>query len=165
MSMKYLALGAIALALTACQQAPAGHQFTAADSMAIDSTRDRWAAAYNAGDMAAVAALFTDDAVDQPGDAPAVTGRAAIQQFLAGMHTQMPARIHIAPATRFEGHGDMAIAAGPFHMMVDSATTLNAKYLVVFKRQADGKWLLAYDANSMDAPPPASPPAPPARRR
>ena len=163
MRVKHIALGALACGLAACQPAP--RQFTAADSIAIDSTRDRWAAAYNAGDMAAVAALFTDDAVDLPGDQPAVTGRAAIQQLLTGMHTQMPARIHIAPATRFEGHGDMAIASGPFHMMVDSATTLNAKYLVVFKRQADGKWLLAYDANSMDAPTAAAAPPPPSSRR
>ncbi len=166
-STRIAALTFALASLAACQQGGNQPAFTSADSLAVDSVRLAWQTAYNAGDAAAVAALYDSMAVNMPGDAPSQTGREAIRAGIAAQLAAMPhAPIEIGAAAHFNGFGTTAIVVGPFHVTTgDSAhpTRLDGKYLVVVKRGQDGKWRLRYDASSFDAPMPASPPPPPAR--
>ena len=165
---RFAAIALAVAALAACQGNGAPDAFTSADSLAVDSVRVAWQAAYNAGDAAAAAALYDSNAVDMGGDQPTIEGRAAIQQALA---TQMAAtphtRFEVMPASHFVGRGNMAISTGPYHMMMGdsaSAMTYNGKYLTVVRRAPDGRWRLHFISYSMDAPMPAPAPAPGRRR-
>jgi len=46
----------------------------------IQALNDIWAAAYNANDAATIVALYADDAISMPDDAPMLVGKAAIQK-------------------------------------------------------------------------------------
>ena len=72
--MRRIAISALLVLLTA---APAMAQSKAA----IQKLDDQWASAFNKGDAAAVAAMYTDDAYVLPAGAPMVHGHADIQAF------------------------------------------------------------------------------------
>lgn len=48
---------------------------------AIETANAQWTAAFNRGDAAAVAALYTPDAIVMPPDSDMIRGRQAIQEF------------------------------------------------------------------------------------
>src|SRR5260221_14215905 len=68
----------LATCLTLIGTAPAMAQSKAA----IQKLNDEWAAAFNKGDAAALAAMYTEDAYVLPAGAPLGKGRAAIEGFL-----------------------------------------------------------------------------------
>src|SRR6185437_13197526 len=76
---KGIRAGAVLAALVAAPVLPALAQSKAA----IQKLNDAWMAAFNKGDAAAVAAMYTDDAYMLPAGAPLVKGRDDIQKFLA----------------------------------------------------------------------------------
>jgi uncharacterized protein (TIGR02246 family) len=155
--MNILKAAAIAAAgsiiLVACDHAK---QDTAADEAAIRAGTTAWADAYNAGDGAAMAAFYAEDAVLLPPNAPPVSGRAAIGEFLAadsantraaGLKFKLPGD---GPA---QVSGDLAYESGSAHVVdASGATVATGKYIGVFNR-IDGKWLLVRDTWNMDAPP------------
>jgi uncharacterized protein (TIGR02246 family) len=160
MVRRLLTLGVTAVALAACESGAA--EFSTADSLAVDSVRLAYMNAYNAGNVGAVAALYTEDALSYQGDQPPLSGRAAVSQTLTAELARSPgARLDIG-ATRVEGDDDMAIVAGPFSVRMgagDSALTMNGKYVVVLRKSDDGRWLIAYNSSSLNAPlPPSRPP-------
>ena len=73
--MRRIAILALCLGLLS---APALAQSKAA----IQKLNDQWAAAFNKGDAAAVAAMYTSDAYVLPAGAPMVQGRAAIDTLV-----------------------------------------------------------------------------------
>jgi len=161
--LKTAAIVAVGLvALAACQQAPKN---TAADESAIRESSLAWAAAYNAGDADAVAALYAEDAVVQPPGAPSVVGRAAIREFIAGDSAATKAAgltMNIPGGGAVGMSGDLAYEAGTFSVTDASGATVDAgKYLGVFQKK-DGKWLLIRDTWNSDNPPAPAPAAEPA---
>ena len=68
-----------------CLSAPAMAQ----DKATIQKLNDRFAQAFNAGDGAAVAALYTEDAVILPPGGEMMKGRNAIQTFWTGATKQL----------------------------------------------------------------------------
>ena len=58
---------------------------TAQTKATIDKLNDAWAAAFNKGDAAAIAAMYTDDATVLPQGAPMVKGATAIRDLWAGV--------------------------------------------------------------------------------
>ena len=125
--------------------------------------------AYNAGDAGAVAALFTEDALSYQGDQAPHVGRPAILEALTAELAATPRpTADVGAAARIEGDDEMAIVAGPFSLRMgqgDSAMTMNGKYLVILKKQDDGRWRLSYNSSSMNQPMQMPAPAAPARRR
>jgi uncharacterized protein (TIGR02246 family) len=61
----------------------------AQDKSTIEKLNDAWTAAFNKGDAAAVAALYTDDAYVLPPGADMVKGRSAIESFWRQAAQQM----------------------------------------------------------------------------
>jgi len=167
MVRKPVAFITLVVALAACEQG--GQEgLSAADSMAIDSVRTAWSTAYNARNVDALAALYTDDAVSYVGNQPGVTGRAAIRQAFVTEFAMPPMTSDVPVAARIEGDDDMAVVAGPFTTRAgpgDSAMALNGKYLVVLKKNEAGRWLIAYASSSLDVMPPMPAPAAAPRRR
>ena len=161
--MKQLRAAAFAaaamFALAGCQQA----QDTKADEEAIRAGTDAWDDAYNAGDAAALAAAYAEDAVLLPPDAPAVSGRAAIGDFLTADSAKTRGAgltFAIAKDSTVGVSGDLAYEAGTFSANdASGASVATGKFIGVLNRK-DGKWLLVRDTWNMDAPP--APPAPPA---
>jgi uncharacterized protein (TIGR02246 family) len=149
------AAGVLALAGCAAGAPPAAD--TAADEAAIRAMNTSWFTAYNAGDVAGVAALYADDAVvNSPGAVPA-RGSAAIRESVAkdiaassggGFTLMQTAKSEIGIS------GDLAWEWNTFTVTDKSGATVDAgKYVTVFGRK-DGKWLIIRDIWNSDNPPP-----------
>jgi uncharacterized protein (TIGR02246 family) len=125
----------------------------------IRDNNARFVEAYNRGDVAAVAALYTDDAVLLPPNLEMLRGREAIQQFWAGTR-QMGVREAALETVQVEDSGDMACEIGAYTLKIQpeggQATTDRGKYVVVWKRQGDGSWKLAVDIWNTNSPPASS---------
>lgn len=123
---------------------PALAQAGAADLRAqIEKADQAWQTAYNAGDAAALAALYSEDAkVMAPGSA-AVSGRAAIQ----AMFTTDIARgsKNALTTTEVFGGGDYAIAVGGWvETGADGAHKDHGSYVTVYKK-VGGDWKIYRD--------------------
>jgi uncharacterized protein (TIGR02246 family) len=136
---------------TGSQGARGGHD------PAITAIADQYVKATLAGDAKAIAALYTDDAVEMPPNEPAVKGRAAIQQmyeknFKAG-------KIGSFAITHIESRssGDAGYDAGTYQQSVTPAggpeIKDTGKYVVILKR-VSGNWRVAYAIYNSDLPPP-----------
>lgn len=125
-----------------------------------------YARAYNAKDAAAVAALFTEDAVRMSPDAPATSGRAAIlAEYTASIaeNTKLYSEVNYS-ATFADSAiaGDWAWANGNFvwtgmPLKGKTPVEIRGKWLAACKRQADGAWKMHRVAWNADHPIPAPP--------
>lgn len=112
----------------------------------IDHTLDTFVTAFNAGDGATVASLYTQDASLLPPDSAPVVGRAAIKDFWQGAIDAGMKLAKLQP-TEVESRGDTAYEVGEFTLVVpteDGTADVHGKYIVVWKR--DGHtWQLHRD--------------------
>jgi uncharacterized protein (TIGR02246 family) len=141
------------LTLAGCQTAAVD---TSADEAVIRKSAPAWAAAYNAGDVDRLAAMYWDNAVLQPPGAPAASGRAAIREFLAADSAATRGAgltMNIPEAGAVDVSGDLAYEAGNYTVTDASGATVDAgKYIGVFQKR-DGKWLYIRDTWNSDMPP------------
>ena len=122
----------------------------AQDKATIEKLNDVWAAAFNKGDAAAVAALYTEDAYVLPPGSEMVKGRAAIEAFWRQAAQQLTAAKLTA--------GDV-LPLGPEAAREIGTVTLKTrsqppqevvgKYVVVW-RKTGGDWKLAADIWNTD---------------
>jgi ketosteroid isomerase-like protein len=119
---------------------------------AIDAANAKMVADYAAGDTTALAQAYTEDALMLPPDATRVVGHSAIEALWkswidAGMKNLT------LKSTDVDSSGDLAYEVGEFTLQVPfsgqnsstnggEASTASGKYLVVWKRGADGIWRL-----------------------
>ncbi len=114
----------------------------------IEAQNAEFTAAFNRGDAAAVAALYTENAVAQPPNSEAVQGREAIQNF---MQSSMAMGLEDLTLTTVsvEGSGNTAYEVGIYTLKMQpegqAAEMDSGKYLVVWKRDASGVWKLHAD--------------------
>jgi len=158
----WLVVGIIALGSSLAGVAHAA----SSDEAAIRAQAASWEKAYNGGDAKAVAALYAEDALLLPPGASGVSGRAAIQQFLAkdiAGSKAAGAVFVLNPKTDVGVSGNMGWESGTYKVTVKGAVVETGKFLSV-SRKKDGKWLYIRDTWNADAPPapPAAPAAAPA---
>jgi uncharacterized protein (TIGR02246 family) len=118
---------------------------SAQDKATIQKLNDAWTAAFNKGDAAAVAAMYTEDAYLLPPGAEMVRGRAAIEAFWRQAARQLGdaklATIDVLPlglqAAREIGTVSLKTKSQPPQEII-------AKYAVVWRKAGD-KWKLATD--------------------
>jgi uncharacterized protein (TIGR02246 family) len=140
-----------------------------ADPAPINELRAKYQSAYNAGDAAALAALFTDDAVSLPDHHAALTGKAAIQGYFEELFKEYAATIAITPGDT-EMTGNLAHEHGAFTIKVTpkingDTVVDDGKYIVILKRGADGAWKIHHDMdNSVRMPPMPRQNVPPAKK-
>jgi ketosteroid isomerase-like protein len=138
-----------------------------ADESAIRTVNINWGKAYNGGDAKAVTALYADDAVLLPPDAPSARGKAEILDFytkdIADTKAQgaelvlacEPGDRSPAPCksqTEVAVSGDMGWEVGYMKVIVKGVVVETGKWLSVMRKK-DGKWQLLRDTWNTDTPP------------
>lgn len=106
--------------------------------------------AYGSGDPAAVADLYTADAMAMPPGGPIVEGRDGITQVWRGAMEGGLKALDLTPL-EIEVQGDTAYEVGEFAGTMTSGgaeTTVPGKYIVVWRRE-DGEWRLHRDIWNM----------------
>ncbi|MEE9277686.1 MAG: DUF4440 domain-containing protein [Dehalococcoidia bacterium] len=124
----------------------------------ITDTNSQFIAAIARGDAAGCAAVYPDDGILLPPNAPTFTGRQAIQEFWQGA-IDMGVKGANLKTVSLEEHGNTAIEIGAYTLDIQppdgDATQDIGKYVVIWKRQSDGSWMWAIDIFNSDNPPPA----------
>lgn len=142
--MRSLLLTAAVAALSACEATDAGRDAAAG----ISQTSAQFEAAYNSGDAQAVAALYTEDGAVLPPGAPRIDGREGIaglwQNFI-----DADVRDLDLETVELEASGDSATEVGRFTLTAPDGQggriTAGGKYIVLWRRDADGVWRLHRD--------------------
>jgi len=120
---------------------------TSAVRAAIEQLGARFSEAYARGDMKAVAAFYTEDAIAFPPGGEMTKGRPAIQQM---WQSTMDSGVKSLAFTVVDvgASGDLAHETGTAELKIQpagkEATTAKVKYVVVWKKQPDG-WKLHRD--------------------
>ena len=122
---------------------------------AIEAANARFSEAFARGDANALSAMYTSDAIAFPPDSEMIRGNEAIGEFWKATRDS---GVRGAALTTVEvgRSGDFAYEVGKVSLTIQPAgeepTTAVAKYVVVWKRQADGSWKLHRDIwNSLPA--------------
>jgi uncharacterized protein (TIGR02246 family) len=141
--------------LAACQApAPEVGPLSEEDVAAIKASADVFVEAVLAGDWAAFAALYTEDAVFMPPNGPVVEGRVAIQAFLEPFPsiTQYEATI-----VQIDGRGNLAFVRATYsetYIVEGTPEPIHdtGKFVEIWRKQPDGKWLIAVEIWNSDLP-------------
>lgn len=120
----------------------------------IEANTRQFIEAFNKGDAAAVANMYTVDARVLPPNAEMVEGRANIQKFWQGAITAGFKMVSL-DAINVETQGNIAVEVGTYTITVPGAggvtTTDKGKYVVVWKREGRS-WKLATDIYNTNMP-------------
>ena len=115
---------------------------------AIEKQNAAFSAAFARGDAAALAAAYTDDAIVLPPDAEMVRGKAGIEALWKGL-ISAGAKSLALTTVDVQSSGALAVETGTGILKIQPSgaaeQTQSAKYVVVWKRQADGSWKLHRD--------------------
>jgi len=125
-------------------QATAAAPLSDADRAAIRNRIAQFDRNVLAGNWPAVASAYTEDAILFPPHAPLVRGRMAIQQFFEAFPKVTEFKQN---AVEIDGEGDLAFPWGTYEtaMLSPDATAVKdrGKVLAVWRKQADGTWLVS----------------------
>ena len=151
--MRRIACSLMMLLAAACTAAPKPVD-TAADEQAIRDLVTAWNGYIASQNDSAIAAIHAADAVIMPPNMPMLTGRDAIRQFWAGFWPAKP-ELKLIPRDVAVA-GDLAVESGIWSLSMipgpDGISTDNGKYLVAWKRTAEG-WKVIRDIYNSDNPP------------
>jgi ketosteroid isomerase-like protein len=122
-----------------------------ADKAILEKATARWMESFNTGNAEALAALYAEDAVVAPPNAPAIFGRDAIRAD----HQEQFATVGIAielEDLEFVIKGDLGYKAGRYRVRTEDDTLIDrGKYLEVW-RKIDGTWLIHRDIYNSSLP-------------
>lgn len=117
----------------------------------VEALRERghaWVEAARAEDAAALARLYTEDAVFLPPGRPEIVGRERIRSLFAAQFEQMDASYDFE-IREIVVSGDWAFRRGAYTVRAaladGSARTIRDKFLDVWRRGEDGRWRIARD--------------------
>jgi uncharacterized protein (TIGR02246 family) len=126
------------------------------DEATIRALIQRWHEATARGDVDAVLALMSDDVEFFVAGKEPMKGRAA---FAAGLRGLLKTRriVSSGDVREVQVSGDLAFAVSLLHVHIipndaGKESTRSGDALSVFRRQADGGWLLIRDANLLPSP-------------
>jgi uncharacterized protein (TIGR02246 family) len=137
------------------KQAPAKHkEIPAADQVA--KLRSDWAANLHAKKLDQITALYAEDAVFLQPNGQRVTGRPAIRDLCKNVMETFTSDISLHSIAS-EISGDLAYDSGDFHETMvklsdDTKADTQGNYLMIFKRQRDGSWLILEQVWTMITP-------------
>ena len=114
----------------------------------IEAANLKFGEAVRQGDAAALAALYTDDAIILPPNSDMIQGRQGIEEFW-GMVIQMGVTDAILTTVDVMGSDDLVYEIGQYTLTIQpegqEPVEDMGKYVVVWKLQADGSWKLHVD--------------------
>jgi uncharacterized protein (TIGR02246 family) len=121
----------------------------------IEAASKEFEAAFNGGDGAGVASLYTDDAALLPPGAPRVDGKEAIATFWQGAIDAGLSDLDLATVEVMEAD-DLAIEVGTLMLNAPGADgaagPVTGKFVVVWHRGDDDTWRLHRDIWNIDPP-------------
>ena len=166
-NLKSLAVVAVLFTLAACAPAAPPVVDTAADEATFKAGTAAWLTAYNAGDVESIIAMYTEDAVVMPPNAPATRGPVALRAYL----TTETAAAKTAGVKLVDGEsgagvsGDLGWHTGSYTVVDAAGATVDSGSYMEVWRRADGKWQIFRDIWNSDRPvaTPAAAPAAPVR--
>ena len=149
----------VAFTLSACQ--PVADR-SEADVAAIQALTEAWGAAVEAGDVAALVALRTDDVVQMRPDAPTSRGKQALEDFYRGLFEQFS----VEGTWPVEGTEEIVVADGwAFHLSEyilrispkagGEATEERGKIIMICQQQPGGSWKFAREIWNRNSPLPS----------
>ncbi|NIO13634.1 MAG: DUF4440 domain-containing protein [Xanthomonadales bacterium] len=143
----FVGLLALAAALTlAASPASAGK-----DASDLAARAAAWQKAFNAGDADAIAALYTEDGMRLPYEAPIVVGRAAVPANIQSTYDVGVTKIELE-VLGAESQGNMAWGHGTYHLMDESGATVQKGKWMNVSKKIGGTWLIHCDGWNTDAP-------------
>lgn len=147
-----LARTAVAMALALVTNASLTQAQGVTDLLTMGPT---WEAAYNAADVDALLALYTDDAVIMAPDMPTVVGKDALRAI---NRAYMDLGLVLSEVPVVDAHGifgNEAWGAGSYRFFdADGNLLAEGKYLVLYRLE-DGMWRIARHMWNNDHPLPA----------
>ena len=128
----------------------------AAVRQAIEAQNARFDSAALKGDSATLVSLYADDAIMMMSNVPAARGHEAIAKAFGGMTKTMKMSAFKLTTQDVIVSGDYAIETGSYEL-TDSAMKGKpkhdvGKYLVLWKKQADGSYKMLRDIANSDQP-------------
>jgi ketosteroid isomerase-like protein len=106
-----------------------------------------------AGDWEGYGQLFTEDVMIMPPNTPLMKGRAVWGQMFGGAtFTEFNSNL-----IEVHGYGDIAYGRGTVTLTfqfegAEESISESAKWIAIFRKQPDGKWLIAVDIWNSDLP-------------
>ena len=160
--MRSTSTGALLIALAALAACkPAATPLTDADRAAARGMDSAYAVASNAGNVDGMMAGYAPDAMVLPPNMPMAHGTDQIRRMSTGM-AAVKGTLQLTQETA-DGAGDFMYTTGKYHYQMPEAAGgafEDGKYLEVFHRGADGKWMVVADSWSANSAPAAAAPAP-----
>lgn len=131
----------------------------AADRAAIEAMREAERAAAEAGDVEGFIALMAPDVMVMPPNGPAVSGREAARAWVQDFTEAFTVSFSSYMTDDVVIEGDLAVERYSGEWTVTPTgegepMTESVKGLHVYRRQADGSWLMTHDVWNSDEPPP-----------
>jgi uncharacterized protein (TIGR02246 family) len=127
----------------------------------VKSVDQAWTKAIKAGDLAALTALYTEDAVMYPPDEAKAKGREAIRASFEKLLAANTVQEAVLTYDTFRTVGNLSYASGNFRLTMapkagGDPQTFEGRFTSIAERKG-GKWLYVSDHASVPLPPP--PPA------
>ena len=135
-----------------------------ADARAIRRSEAEWARAWAAKNVEQVVNHYADDALVELADMPIVSGKDAIRAGAKLAFADRNFALSFALAqVEVSRSGDLAYTRGAYTVTLTGAATsrpatAKGKYIVVYRKQQDGRWVAIHDINNRDAPPASAKP-------
>jgi uncharacterized protein (TIGR02246 family) len=138
-------VGALILFVACAQEPVAPPDSRPADEAAIRAAASEWAKAAEAKDLETFLSFYADDATVYPPGAPAMSGADARRKFWTGVFALPEIQAKITPVKIEAAKGaDLAYETGTFEESFKDPrgkpVNVTGKYVVVWKKQANGQW-------------------------
>lgn len=135
------------LCLLACQ--PVAAQLTAEDLSDLSRVEASAPNSLSSGDAATFAALFAEDVIFQPPNAPTVRGRDAVEAWARAF----PKVVSLTwPNSKWHGEGDLAYVTTDYISQVEDMPGDRGKQMGVYRRNESGTWQIAAVSFNSDLP-------------
>ena len=119
----------------------------------VESGEKAWLKAFNSGDAAGVAAMYTDDARLLPPNADILHGRSAVEPYVKDF-VATGAQLDFDLLDVHETD-ELCVSVGTYRMKMPGAPDDRGKFIEVWKRQGDGSWRIVDDIFNSSVPGPA----------
>ena len=151
-------LAIVALLLASCAPGEVTETTTDETAPAVDAQvafdleawSVRFAQEFNAGNLEALAGMFTEDGCRMPPNQPIVEGRAMLLAQLEAA-TQMTPELRITP-TSSEVFGATAVGRGIFERLAADGSTIETGKWMNMHKLVDGVWKMHCDIWNSDLP-------------
>lgn len=163
MQRAIVTLGIVAIAAAGLSAQAGKAAASGGDDAAIAKVRTTYQAAVAGQDAAGIAKLYAADGVEMPPNAPAATGRAAIEKYHKDFAQQFMIHGITITSQKTRVSGDIAYDVGTYKQQLmpmkgGGVADDHGKYIVLMKKDG-GAWVITHAIYNSDLPLPAPPAA------